>query len=49
MFWLVRKLLIPATALAFGYAAHWQLSVDACEAVGGTYAGRICIGIGDGK
>ncbi|WP_213545825.1 hypothetical protein [Vannielia litorea] len=46
MFWLLRKLLIPAAAFAFGYAAHWQLSVDACEAEGGSYAARLCIGDG---
>lgn len=47
MFWLLRKLLIPAAAFAFGYAAHWQLAVDACDAAGGTYGGHICVG--DGK
>lgn len=44
MFWLLRKLLIPAAAFAFGYAAHWQLSLDACKAAGGSYVARLCIG-----
>ncbi|WP_176473817.1 hypothetical protein [Actibacterium ureilyticum] len=45
MFWLARKILIPATAFGFGMWFQADQSAKACTQAGGTIENRICRGI----
>ncbi|MBT0959286.1 hypothetical protein IV417_18000 [Alphaproteobacteria bacterium KMM 3653] len=45
MIWLLRKILIPAAALAFGWFAHADVAGKKCTEAGGTTSGGICRGV----
>lgn len=45
MFWIIRKIVVPAVALVFGYFAHAEIASEKCVEAGGQMKSGVCRGV----